>query len=110
MLESLCHEKQFREEDGVVHFQFILDVSFVELMLRNGQMVVDDLFHFGCVPLRLEPAHLFFDEDGVGSVAVLVHEDFQLLIAENDEVGVGFQHLCEEVEIVLEGPAHVGIG
>jgi hypothetical protein len=104
MLESLCHEEEFGEEDGVIHLESILNIILVELFFGEGQMMVDDFFHFGGVPLRLEPAYFLIDEDGVGPVTVLVHEDIHLIITKDDQVGIRLQHLRKELQIVFEAP------
>lgn len=100
--EGFCHEEEFREENGVVHFDLILYVFLIEEMFGNGEVVIDDVFHFGSVPLLLKPTEVFIDEDGVGVVAMLLHEELELVVTEDDQVGVGLQQLGEEVQIVVE--------
>ena len=73
--KGLGHEEQFREEDRVVEFELVLDVLIVELVFRNGQMIVDNLFHFCSVPLLLKPIYFFINKQSVGPVAVFVNKD-----------------------------------
>lgn len=70
--------------------------------------MIDDFFHFGSVPLRFDPGEVFANEEGVGFVAMCSHELLELLVSEDDEVGVGLEHLGEETQVIVETSFHVG--
>ena len=103
VLQCLPHQEELGHHHCVVEVECVLRMPLFLFPVRKRFLVpLPDPFDQWVVPHAFEPLEFPFDENVVGPLPVLFHEQLELFVAENDEVGLRLQQHPEVLEVVLE--------